>query len=161
LMKSDSTEGQNAAKNGKRTSILAILFAVEGVLYVAFSILRTFIAPLNISNVPPDMGAAIYAFLALMLLVGAYFVYRAYTLLRLRTSISNVRLSASLYTLPIWILPAFSALQTASSLLANPESEGLQQDGFHLLKVGLFFVTIGIANLSSIMLLILQKWRRR
>lgn len=155
------TEKQKPGKIETKGRFIAVLFAVEGLLLLGYSFLRTFIFPLQVQILPSDMAAAIYIFLVLMLLTGAYFTYRAYTLLASKESVLNVRLSTSLYVMPIWILPAFFALQTAANLLASPESEGLQSDGLYLAKVGFFFMTIGAANIASLVLLVFQRWRRR
>jgi len=160
-MNENSTEDQKPAKNEAKSRFIAVLFAVEGLLLLGYSIIRAFIFPLQVQVLPSDMAAAIYIFLVLVLLAGAYFTYRAYTLMTNKTRISNVRLSTSLYIMPIWILPALFALQTAANLLASPESDGLRSSGLYLAQVGFFFMTIGAANIASIVLLVLQRWRKR
>jgi hypothetical protein len=157
LKNENSTEQQDALKTSRKSKILATPLAIEGTLYLAYSIFRLVISPLQVQILPdPTMGAAIYAFLIIMLFTGAYFAYRSYTLFRNKISVANVRLSTSLYSLPIWLLPALFALQSAGNLLANSEA-----DGFYLLQVGMFFVLIGAANLASMVILVIQRRRRR
>lgn len=151
----NSTEQQDALKTGRKSKILATPFAIEGTLYLAYSIFRLVISPLQVQVLPATMGAAIYGFLIIMLFTGAYFAYRSYTLFRDKINVANVRLSTSLYSLPIWLLPALFALQSAGNLLANSEA-----DGFYLLQVGMFFVLIGAANLASMAILVIQRRRR-
>lgn len=161
-MKSEnSTEQQDALKTGGRPKILAALFAIEGILYLAYSLFRLVISPLQVQVLPATMGAAIYAFLIIMLLTGVYFAYRSYTIFKGRISVANARLSTSLYSLPIWLLPALFALQSAGNLLASSESGDSEADGFYLLRVGMFFVSIGAANLASMAILVIQRRRRR
>jgi hypothetical protein len=155
LKTENSTEQQDALKTGRKSKILATPFAIEGTLYLAYSIFRLVISPLQVQVLPATMGAAIYGFLIIMLFTGAYFAYRSYTLFRDKINVANVRLSTSLYSLPIWLLPALFALQSAGNLLANSEA-----DGFYLLQVGMFFVLIGAANLASMAILVIQRRRR-
>ena len=161
MTKSNSAERKEVANHGKRFDAVAILFMIEGIFFAAFSILRTFIMPLNVSNVPVDVGAAIYGFLLLMLVAGAYLVFRSYSLIIGRISIASVRLSTSFYFIPLWLLPAFFALQTGANFLAAPEAQGFHPDGLYLVQVGFFFAAIGVSNLSSIALLIIKRRRKR
>jgi len=161
LTKSNSAKRKEVANHGRRFDVVAILFMIEGILFAAFAISRTFITPLNVSNVPADVGAAIYGFLLLMLVAGAYLVFRSYSLIAGRISIASVRISTSFYFLPLWLLPAFFAMQTGANLLAAPEPEGFHPDGIYLVQVGFFFAAIGVSNLSSIALLIIKRRRKR
>jgi len=138
--------------NGKRR-ILAIFFAVEGVLLFIYSVWRLVIKPLEFYRDPPGLDFVAKIFIFLMFVAGILFVSRALSLLKGSVKPSSSDLTASVLSIPLWGFPALIAMGNANTYLTSPYiPEELRPVGFYYLQIGALFIVIGIFNLLSVFL---------
>ncbi len=150
------------SKHDRKTRAISVLYFAEGAAYFCYSVWRTMISPLAFWNAGPLLGLLTMLFFFIMFVAGIYFMIKAWSLFKSSVEKPAKKgLLASLCAIPLWSLPAFFTLGLAiSSLNAPPEEDarlGLHSIGLYFLQVGIVFAAIGAINLSSIVLIFLQR----
>ncbi len=142
----------------RRVLMIGILFGAQGVFYLVFSLWLTIINPLRFGRTPPLLKTLAYAFLFVMLVVGVYFIVRAFTLLAW-ARLSRSDFYVSIFSIVLWVLPAQLSFGNAHTYLTTAPHE-LRFFGYIYLMIGVLFLAIGIINIASVIYLSLLRGRQ-
>jgi uncharacterized membrane protein len=128
--------------------VLAILFAIEGLFYVTYTVWNTILNRLEFYRAPPLITPLAYAFFLVMLGVGVYFICRAFIL-----PIGGKRLPADYYvsivSFYLWIFPALFSFGNARTYFATAPLS-LRPVAYAYLTTGIIFTIIGVLNILSL-----------
>jgi len=129
--------------------VLAILFVVEGLFYVTYTVYHTVLNRLEFYRAPPLITPLAYAFFLTMLGVGVFFISRAIILLFGGKSLPS-DYYVSIVSFYLWVLPALFSFGNARTYFATAPLS-LRPVAYTYLTTGIIFTIIGVFNILSLL----------